>query len=458
MPSGSSLSPRGVVENGISYSTTTTTSDGETTIVYYLKIYKIEYGNTTVYISDNPATSSPFLPNKEYTIYFKTNLDSLNGVYLQIESNKDSLQVPLNNAQSVSNNNNYNQKKTFNLYDDFLATSADLTLYPYIILATGVQETLPATEEGASSQFSSQYIPPFYLETLDYRLDRCDEYHQIATGGQYILVTNIRLNLKSGIIQNQYQIYVSKNEGNTWSFLNEDQNGSIVKAMFSSGYSDTNEFYLFPAGQQSGYNIENIKQIYLKILYDNSHEASFPMIISNSYNVFTLVGETKLGEGKIIYGGVAIGQEPTVKEKGYPIFECAYPAYFNGRPLGFFPDEENPITFDDNFIFPGLLITPTTNFTISLGEPIYTSNIELNGTIIVYGFRTLGSGSIVSSSYTIRLTNTISGGNFVPSNYQIAINNKAGLLTVKATTSDSNGFIRGPVTVVPNNNFTITFR
>ena len=399
--------------------TQTTTTDDQTTTTTTYDFIKI----------NNEISSLIFQPGGSYTITFSTNVSSTSfgngGYYIHLETDKDQRNFPL----TSSNNNSL----TINPFpNDFKATTGQIKIYGLYATTDGIY-ILPGNEDNTiSGEVTASYNPPFIFSIDDYRFDKCTNEYVLNPEGQYIFVSKLKLSLLSGIITSYTNMIINKNQTGQTQIQYSNLNNLLNQA-FNNEYYDTTDNHLFGSFHTSNDTFS------LTITANTSSTINTHTInnlkLTNAYTVLTLVGATNINN-RTVYGGIAIGKEPTVKDKGFPIFECDYPAYFNGHSLGYFSDPTNPLVFDPDTVFTGVMASNRIGmFSIFLGEPIYTNNITVSGSIRVY------------ASSRVFIVNSIN---------VISVNSQTGVINCRFSAPvyiDS-----GPISMIPEGNFSITFK
>lgn len=434
------------------FSSITSVGGDDSSTIYYMKILGL-YSN-----SDASTTLPSFKYNSTFYIKFETNIANINSCSIKMETGVDFTIFHLP-ATTLTDSTGI---VACHLTEQIKGFTNVVTFYAISTAQDGSEITLPINTAGDMEEFQyDHYAPPLLFDILEYRLDKCDENYEIIAEGPLTFVSRLKIKLSSGQIDEIDQVILYKRgNGTVKQFM--DGSGGIIQTikqilngtlymeevnsnihLFSGvdtlDRQTINGQYIYPIPGTADSEV----QIYVRTKHESSYnEYATPFLsVYNAYDVLTLVGETELNNGQKIFGGVAIGMRPTVKEKGQPIFECAYPAYFNGHPLGFFANSS--ITFDDYTIFPGVMLDSNRGrFTIFLGEPIYSAEITNTGNLRIYGYAYSGSGFRTKIGYS----NSIS---------LISINRNAGILNFEFTSNIN--LLNGSVNISPYGNFTINF-
>ena len=409
------------------------------------------------------------------SIQFNTNITNFTGYYLRVATDMDSYNYAL--VGTTGNTINITLPSSVN----YQLCSKNNTLVFYgIARTTNAVYELPGGYTGDTPKnaidgkitINNIYAPPVIYNIIENNLEKCNENYNFTTDGNYIYVSNLKLSLQSGVIE-QYGALRIKNTN--IELLSQNNSNTIMKKIFGSGYSDSSTSHLFPINNNIHNYIENNKitlqfEYKPKLFTDNADFSTFSvdLSIANSYQVLTLIGETtitRLGQNKTVYGGIAIGQDSTIQEKGEPIFECKYPAYFNGIRFGYYPGNEI-LSFYSDVTFSGVNNGNKINFSIFLGQPIYATDVELSGNIKIYGilnedpyeYHTVynNNGQYITSS-------TMSNRGYYQSTYSVSaskitltnINQQCGIISFQCVNYD---LAAGPVAIVPFSYFGIKFK
>ena len=328
--------------------------------------------------------------------------------------------------------------------------------------------------DSTSKEFHN-YLYPLEIDSSNVIIKRCNESYLENTNGSYIKVNNLNLRIISGNIVNiqLLKIIAIKNSNTPETALpivliDKYADEVINNYNFIQGYRDNEYNHLFEDLNTAGF-FSDLKFIYdfkiiiedtpLKVekeLEENEDPAKYdyfntykrqinPIIISpfSGYSPLQLVGKTLLPNGTEVYGGVAIGQNPTIEQIGEAAFECGYPAYFNGIKYGYYIGDT--ITFDNLlYSISGFASgdKKVVNITFHLGQPIFANGFNITGQVSL-----LVDNAIVNLDLTTGFTIT----NFI-------INKKAGIITTSISRSSViTGSANHAVIMKPNPSFTITF-
>lgn len=300
----------------------------------------------------------------------------------------------------------------------------------------------------------SGYRYPFKIELSESNINRySDDYSTRSYKGKNIKVEKLLLNFAAGNINDlqsdtDMEIIVTKNSPEIVQenvIIDYDE---INQFFSTAGYSDNNGYYLFEDLNDANFfkDTEFSYQFQCKFYYKTiaaGEEAEWievieefltePFSLTNSHSTLQLVGETLLLSGEQIYGGIAIGTDPTIYEIGEPALECGYPAYFNNTiytesiSYGFHRGEQINLI---GMTFAGFITSSSKHiqFTIFLGQPIFATAAKLSGLATVRTINGYINGYTASSPHKFN-------------NYELTIlNNKCGILQLIVT--NSSGFKR----------------
>lgn len=176
-----------------------------------------------------------------------------------------------------------------------------------------------------------------------------------------------------------------------------------LQANLFNGYSDTNTYLLDNLNKENYFQDTNIEyeftlEYWYKTIEENSDKNGFKTISKRlkvgpfkpiqSYMTLQLIGKTTLDSDAVIYGGVAMGQQPTIKQLGYAAFECGYPAIFSGYRYGYYPGDQYVVAHANSSDgIPGFMSGSNKNtyFTLRLGQPIFAKSASISGNGIIRG-------------------------------------------------------------------------
>ena len=315
---------------------------------------------------------------------------------------------------------------------------------------------------------TNSYMPYLDCEKVEFKAERCTGEGQASNIGKYLFLSKLKLKLNSGIIGRYREIgflatIATKTTSKDVELIIDDANHAyaknILQTMCDNGYTQelngissfhNNLFYNIKAAVDTDDEpiiIDNDTIITLKIQYKYFSDSATSdkrtayiqnLQASDAYQVLTLIGKTKINNTTQVYGGIAIGQESTVKQKGKPVFECGYPAYFNGQPFGYYPGEI--LTFYKDVSFSGFTTTGSSGqFSIFLGQPIFSTKVTITGYLTAYN------------------SNRSSYGSYEVQNIKLnSINQRTGIISFAFNTQSYS--IYGPTILVPSPYFRLTFQ
>lgn len=423
----------------------------------YLKIMSIK--NT----SGNNLTS--ITQGSNFRIYFSSNIpqkknNSYTGYYIRVATEMDSINYQITQDNYITINNFPGLRSKTNSLILYGIVRTDNLVYelPGDFNTQGSEGEQINIPENGQIEYQNIYIPPVEIELVNSNLEKCDNLYNITANGEYIYVSDLRMNITSGAIS------IEKIEADGMNTITDSE---ILSNIFSIGYSDANSnYHLF-----NGIPTINDSKIEFKIYYTinlsnaSQTQKSIFVPVINAYQVFSLIGKTKINnENRTVYGGIAIGQESTISQLGEPSFECKYPIYINGTKIGYYPNKDS-ITFSSEIIFTGVNDGDNIRFSIFLGQPIYATSVNLTGSLKVYG---VADGSRSNGGYYYNNgTNTYyydSSRGYYTTTYTINasaitltnINYKSGIISFRGYCRET--ISTGPISLVPNSTFTIAFR
>lgn len=321
----------------------------------------------------------------------------------------------------------------------------------------------------------NNYIFPFIIEKDIVKLSRCNNDYNNNPYGPLVKADEIRFNLVGSLEQiDSISIKVNKSASSATDVL-VPLPASIYSSLFNNGYSDNNNNYIFSELNQNeyfketkfSYSFDFIFKYTVRIIKNDieyGEQIKYYTIanigLEQSFTSLQLVGKTLLSNGDIVYGGIAIGQNPTINTIGEPAFECGYPTYLNnglninGMRYGYYPGDEYEV-YPSQSVY-GYVGAKSTDLavTFNLGQPIFANDFDITGNFVGRAYREL-SGAKLASPYNIDSeTTTI--------NKQI-VNQKAGIIVVIFTkkkgdwgSSDQNN--RAAVITSGTENIKITFK
>ena len=432
------------------------------------------------------TSSNKINPQSSFRVEFSSNIleknnGSYTGYYIRIATEMGSINYQIKPANL---NDNY---ITINNFPALPSKNNSLILYGVVRTNDSIQELpgyyeqvqsnpneepqdSPSDGEGSEdneenqisipingqTEYQNIYIPPVAIDLVNSNLEKCDELYNITANGEYIYVSDLRMNITSG------SIIVQRITANG---MNTITDSTILSNIFDTGYSDSDQYHLFPTTPE----VNNSKitldiEYQIKLTNITSHKNILVPVI-NAYQVFSLIGKTKINnENKTVYGGIAIGQESTISELGEPSFECKYPVYINGIKIGYYPNKDT-VSFSSETIFTGVNDGQNIRFSIFLGQPIYATSVNLSGSLKVYGINTRGDSEITQySSDGTYIYQTISNRGYYTTTYTINassiiltnINYKSGILSFRGNSKST--ISTGAVSLVPNTMFSIAFK
>lgn len=297
------------------------------------------------------------------------------------------------------------------------------------------------------------YVRPFNVSLKNSVINRySDDYSVRSYKGKNIKVEALLLDFSAGdlsMLQNDSKMIISVIQHSP----NEEEKPDAVEVEFNeinqffsgNGYTDDdNDNYLFGELNDADFfkNTDFSYSFQCKFTYMTlapgedswTHVAAefitAPFELTKSHSTLQLVGETSLSSGDKVYGGVAIGTDPTITTIGAPALECGYPAYFNSNvffesiEFGFHANESVELA---GIVLPGIISnsSKTIVFTINLGQPIFANAATLTGQV------TLRSINGYVANYT-------ASSPHVFNNQELQIvNKKCGILQLKIGQSTS---------------------
>ena len=309
------------------------------------------------------------------------------------------------------------------------------------------------------------YLFPFKIKLSESNINRySDDYSVRSYKGKNIKVEKLQLAFAAGGISQlqtdaNMEIVVTKNSPDVQQETVIVDYEDINQFFSTTGYSDSNGYYLFEDLNDADFFKDTsfsysfqCKFYYKTIAAGDESEwvqiieefLTQPFSLTNSHSSLQLVGETLLLTGEQIYGGIAIGTDPTIYDIGEPALECGYPAYFNNNvyfkniSFGFSSGETMELA---GMFIPGAISngSKTIGFTINLGQPIFANTATITGSACVRTVNGYINGYTVSSPHIFN-------------NYELTIvNRKCGILQLVITKSTSFKRSTDASTAITNN-------
>lgn len=421
------------------------------------------YINITGIKDTNEHDLTEITQGSGFRINFLSNIpqkknNNYTGYYIRVATEMDSIDYQITQGNYITINNFPGLRSKTNSLILYGIVRTDNSVYelPGGFTPQGSEGEQINIPENGQKEYQNIYIPPVEIELVNSNLEKCDNLYNITANGNYIYVSDLRMNIASG------SIIIQQISGNGMNTINDSE---ILSNIFTTGYSDSDSYHLFYTAPQI-----NDSKISLNIRYQIKlantivNETIFVPVI-NAYQVFSLIGKTKINnENRTVYGGIAIGQESTINELGEPSFECKYPVYINGTKIGYYPNKDS-ITFSSETIFTGVNDGDNIRFSIFLGQPIYATSVNLTGSLKVYGVadgsRSNGGQYYSNGTHTYyydssrgyyTTTYTINASAITLTN----INYKSGIISFRGYCRDT--ISTGAISLVPNSIFTIAFK
>lgn len=259
-------------------------------------------------------------------------------------------------------------------------------------------EEIVADESGDPVTLEDMYVYPVEINLTTNRISRyTSDYTTSNPSAPYLRVDALEFQLKAGQLADIQSITITpiKNGVGVASTEAITELSNYISTCFGNGYEETaNSGHIFSALNKAGYFADlsatytfSVDFVYSTI--DASCLAATGTIqLSNltlvqTYDTLSLVGRTQLNNGKYIYGGVAMGQAPTISQIGEAAFECGYPAYFQGIRYGYYAGDT--IEIDSNNLIAGFITSSSSEmkFSLFIGQPIYAQSVQVSGNIVI---------------------------------------------------------------------------
>lgn len=368
-----------------------------------------------------------------------------NNCYIKIESGQEYKHYAITSDEAGLTN------KTLTITVPSLNSSSNIITF-LCNEASANGDEIVYTEIPDSTEFSYDgYLFPFKIELSQSNINRySDDYSVRSYKGKNIKVEKLQLAFAAGAIGQlqadaNMEIIVTKNSPDVQQETVIIDYEDINQFFSTAGYSDSNGYYLFEDLNNADFFKDTsfsysfqCKFYYKTIAAGDESEwvqiieefLTQPFSLTNSHSSLQLVGETLLLTGEQVYGGIAIGTDPTIYEIGEPALECGYPAYFNNnvyfKNISFGFSSGETVELAGMFI-PGAISngSKTIAFTINLGQPIFANTATITGSACVRTVDGYISGYSVSSPHIFE-------------NYELTIiNRKCGILQLAVTKNTS---------------------
>ena len=403
-------------------------------------------------------------------VYSLSDISSDNNYYISITSGEKNVIYDINNE----NNDNISNAQMDILIPSLYSNTNNIVFSLIEQSIDSNNNNAVVTEVIGNTCSYSNYVYPFIIEKDAIRIERCNSNYEDNPYGEYLKIKKIKFSLPAGNISDITKIEIQINKSVQNSETKIIDITSHIGSLFSeNGYLD-NSSHIFSSLNDTGFFKEtkftySFDFIFTYTIIGVSSGEPYAQVIKKypisnigleqSFTSLQLVGKTKLTNGDIIYGGITIGQNPTIKTIGEPAFECGYPAYFNnaiyinnikygyysGDTYEVYPGESIPgyITKD----YKDLVVT------FNLGQPIFAIDFDMSGNFIGRAYRELTSATVKSplsvTDTSINVTKQI-------------VNQKSGVIVVKFTKISGNWgsdqYNRAAVITSGTENLKLTFK
>lgn len=343
--------------------------------------------------------------------------------------------------------------------------------------------------DSASKTFHN-YLYPLELDFSETNLKRCNKQYQDDLNGEYIKVQKIKFNTISGNIDNiiKFKLVIHKyaetsQQSSPIILIDTTVSPTIENYNATIGYSDTAyEHLLSNLNEQSffkdlkftydfSFTVEDTPIIKTTTTTEvievngetetqtttttevigNPRVSTFIVTPNWAYVPLQLVGKTICNDNSIVYGGIAIGQNPTINEIGQPAFECGYPAYFNGMKYGYYSNDIFEIN-DSAVTFSGFLTSSKQQLSITfyVGQPIFANDFDIEGDFIAFANKAYLTGATYDAPTIISASNT--------DIKKVISNKKAGIVTITITKNNWGDHNNHPIAIRTKTGLKITFK
>lgn len=251
-------------------------------------------------------------------------------------------------------------------------------------------------DSGDPVTLQDMYVYPVEINLTTNRISRyTSDYATSDPSAPYLRVDALEFQLKAGQLADIQSITITPIKNSVASSTTITELSNYISTCFENGYEETvNSSHIFSALNKAGYFEDlsaaytfSVDFVYATIKADCSATTGTIQLsnltLVQTYDTLSLVGRTQLNNGKYVYGGVAMGQAPTISQIGEAAFECGYPAYFQGIRYGYYAGDT--ITIDSNNLIAGFITSSSSEmkFSLFIGQPIYAQSVQLSGNMVV---------------------------------------------------------------------------